>query len=41
MMTPDTTSYMVAGFIVIIVSIVSYVLSLWLRLRAIERKNKK
>lgn len=36
-MTPDTTAYMVAGFVVIIGGIVVYVLSLTLRHRKVQK----
>jgi hypothetical protein len=32
-MTPDTTSYLIAGLAVIFIGILIYVISLWLRIR--------
>ncbi len=37
-MTPDTSIYMIAGFIVILGGILGYVLSLLLRIRNVKRK---
>ncbi len=34
-MPPDTTSYMIAGYVVIFLGMALYVLSLWLRHRRI------
>jgi len=39
-MTPDTTAFMLAGFIVIVAGIVGYALSLVLRNRSLDRKNR-
>ena len=36
-MTPDTTVYMIAGFIVILGGILGYILSLILRTRRVKR----
>jgi hypothetical protein len=35
-MTPDTTSYMIAGFIIILVGVVLYALSLVIRNRRLK-----
>ncbi len=35
-MTPDTTSYMIAGFIIILVGVVVYALSLVIRNRRLK-----
>ena len=37
-MTPDTTSYMIAGFTVILAGMTTYLLSLILRVRALRKK---
>lgn len=39
-MTPDTTIYMIAGFVVILGGIVVYILSLVSRLRKVEKLAK-
>lgn len=35
-MTPDTTSYLIAGLAVIFIGILIYVISLWLRIRRLR-----
>ena len=39
-MPPDTTSYMIAGYVVIFLGMALYVLSLWLRHRRITAEIK-
>lgn len=40
-MTPDTTAYMVAGFVVILSGIVVYVISLILRDRQVQKLTRE
>jgi hypothetical protein len=40
-MTPDTTAYMVAGFVVILGGIVVYVISLILRDRQVQKLTRE
>ncbi len=40
-MTPDTTGYMIAGFTVILVGILIYTLTLFIRMGSIRTKLKK
>ena len=39
-MIPDTTTYMIAGFAVILAGIIGYVISLVTRLRSVARQEK-
>ena len=39
-MTPDTTAYMIAGFLVIVLGIIVYAISLVVRSRRVNRNNK-
>ncbi len=39
-MTPDTTIYMIAGFAVILLGIIGYLLSLLVRNHIVDRKSK-
>ncbi len=40
-MTPDTTFYMIAGFAVILVGILIYILTLIIRTRTVRNQNNK
>ena len=40
-MTPDTTGYMIAGFTVILVGILIYILTLFIRMGSIRTNLKK
>jgi hypothetical protein len=40
-MTPNTTIYMIAGFVVILLGVIFYALSLALRVRKLNQKIKK
>ena len=40
-MTPITTIYMIAGFVVILLGVIFYALSLALRVRKLNQKIKK
>lgn len=39
-MTPNTTVFMIAGFAVLLVGILAYLLSLIVRNRIVDKKNK-
>jgi uncharacterized membrane protein YbaN (DUF454 family) len=39
-MTPDTTIYMIAGFVVILLGIIGYFVSLLVCNRILDQKNK-
>lgn len=40
-MTPDTMNYMIAGFVVILVGIVGYLISLRVRIVRLSMKRRK